>query len=151
MLVKEFIEKYPSSEQVLKSAKQFEELLVEGKSILIVDGRPLVLRIGDAFLPSLKFEEIVDMLPQIVVDMGAVAHVANGSHIMRPGITEIRGVFGKGDLVVILDEKFGKTIALGRAEADSGVMKSVTKGRVISNLHYVGDVFWESFAALGSR
>jgi len=91
------------------------------------------------------------MLPQIVVDMGAVAHVVNGSHIMRPGITEIRGVFSKGDLVVILDEKFGKTIALGRAEADSEVVKSVTKGRVISNLHYVGDVFWESFAALGSR
>ncbi len=46
---------------------------------------------------------------------------------------------------MIVDEKFNKAIALGLAEMDSEAMKSQTKGKVITNLHYVGDELWKSF------
>ena len=93
----------------------------------------------------MKFDELINDLPKIVVDMGAVAHVVNGAQVMRPGIKQFGNDFAKGDLVVIVDQKFGKKIALGVADVDSQSMKSLSKGRVITNLHYVGDELWQSF------
>jgi malignant T-cell-amplified sequence len=144
-LLKEFVEKYPSVERSLRSAENFEELSVDKSSVFFVDGAPLILRTMGGLLPSLRFDELTDALPRIVVDMGAVAHVVNGAQIMRPGIRQFSNDFAKGDLVVIVDEKFGKKIALGLAETDSQAMKSLGKGRVITNLHYVGDELWKSF------
>jgi PUA domain protein len=144
-LLKEFIERFPSSEPALRSARIFEELPVYENLVFFVDGKPLILRLQSGLLPSLKFDELTNGLPKIVVDMGAVAHVANGAQIMRPGIKQLNDDFVKGDLVVIVDEKFNKAIALGLAEMDSEAMKSQTKGKVITNLHYVGDELWKSF------
>lgn len=146
-LVKEFIQQYPSSEQFLRSGKDIEEKIEGEDHVFFVDGRPLILRTSFGLLPSLKFDEVINSLPKIVVDMGAVAHVANGAHIMKPGIREIRNDFAKGDFLLIVDEKFGKNIALGRAEMDSGAMRSAIKGKVIVNVHYVGDELWSSFTA----
>ncbi len=146
-LLKEFVEKYPSVERSLRSAENFEELSVDKSSVFFVEGAPLILRTEGGLLPSLKFDELINDLPKIVVDMGAVAHVVNGAQIMRPGIKQFDNDFAKGDLVVIVDEKFGKKIALGLAEMDSQAMKSLSKGRVITNLHYVGDELWKSFTA----
>ena len=84
-LIKEFTERYPASEPTLKSAKVFEELSVDGNSVFFVDGKPLILRTKTELLPSLKFEELINTLPKIVVDMGAVSHVVNGAQIcVRP-------------------------------------------------------------------
>jgi malignant T-cell-amplified sequence len=146
-LLKEFLEKYPSVTRSLKSAENFEELSVDKSSVFFVEGDPLILRTGGGLLPSLKFDELINDLPKIVVDMGAVAHVVNGAQIMRPGIKQFGNDFAKGDLVVIVDEKFDKKIALGLADMDSQAMKSLSKGRVITNLHYVGDELWKSFTA----
>ncbi len=120
-------------------------------TVFFADGRPVILRTPSGLLPSLKFDELINTFPKIVVDMGAVAHVANGAQIMRPGIKEFKEDFAKGDLLVIVDEKFGKMIAIGLAEMDSGAMKSVNKGRVVTNLHYVGDELWKSFTAQKPR
>jgi PUA domain protein len=150
-LLREFIERFPSSESTLKSAKSFEELTVEQSVIFFADGKPLILRKQGVLFPSLKFDELINAMPCVVVDMGAVAHVANGAQIMRPGITQFKGEFAKEELVVIVDEKFNKAIALGIAEMDSEAMKSLTKGRVINNIHYVGDELWKSFVAQAAR
>jgi PUA domain protein len=146
-LLKNFTERFPSSEPTLRSVENFEELHVAESLIFFVDGRPLILRTQAGLLPSLKFDELISGLPKIVVDMGAVAHVVNGAQIMRPGIRQFKDNFAKGDLVVIVDEKFNKAIALGLAEMNSEAMRSLKKGRVITNLHYVGDELWKSFVA----
>jgi PUA domain protein len=146
-LVKEFADRFPSSAPTLSSAETFEELPVDESQVFFVNGRPLILRTQAGLLPSLKFDELINGLPRVVVDMGAVAHVANGAQIMRPGVKQFKNDFVKGDLVVIVDEKFNKVIALGLAEMDSEAMKSIIKGRVITNLHYVGDELWKSFAS----
>lgn len=146
-LLKEFAERYPTVERSLRSAENFEELSVDKSSIFFVEGQPLILRTRAGLIPSLKFDELINDLPKIVVDMGAVVHVVNGAQIMRPGIKQFGNDFAKGDLVVIVDQKFGKKIALGLADMDSQSMKSLDKGRVITNLHYVGDELWKSFTA----
>lgn len=144
-LIKEFTQQYPESSSILNVANDFGELIVDDSSVVFVDGRPLVLRTQGLLLPSLKFDELINTLPKVIVDMGAVAHVANGAQIMRPGIRQIKDSFGKGGVVVIVDEKFGKAIALGIADMDSGAMQSTRKGKVISNVHFVGDVLWKAF------
>jgi PUA domain protein len=146
-LLKDFTQQYPSAEKYLAHAKEVEEEAVDEDHVFFIGGRPLILRTKVGFLPTLRFDEIVNSLPRVVVDMGAVAHLANGAHVMRPGIKEVKGEFTKGDLLLIVDEKFGKGIALGQAEVDSSAMRSASKGKVIANLHYVGDELWRSFTA----
>jgi PUA domain protein len=146
-LLKEFIDRYPAAETILKSAEAIEELPLDGNTVVFVDNKPLILRTQTELLPSLKFDELVNSLPKIVVDMGAVSHVANGAHIMRPGVREIKAEFAPRSLVIIVDEKYGKALALGRADMDSDSIRSQSKGKVVANLHYVGDEFWKSFTA----
>jgi PUA domain protein len=126
--------------------KHLGELTIEDASVFFADGKPLILHTSKGIFPSLKFEAVLSTLPKVIVDMGAVPHIANGAQIMRPGVRKIEGQFAKDDLVVILDEKHGKAIALGIAEINSDAMQSMTKGRVINNVHYVGDPVWRSFA-----
>lgn len=87
-------------------------------------------------------QEALSRLPSIVIDMGAVPHVANGADVMRPGVVGTVGEFRRGDLVVVRDERHKKAIALGRALADSSEFPAMTRGRVAENLHYVGDKKW---------
>jgi PUA-domain protein len=144
-IIKDFVNRYPSSMESLKSVKHLEEQVIEDSAVFFVDGNPWIVRTQGQLLPSLKYDQIVNMLPKIVVDMGAIPHVANGAQVMRPGIRQIEGQFNKNDLLAILDEKYRKIIALGVAEMDSETMRSLAKGRVITNIHYVGDPMWNSF------
>jgi PUA domain protein len=144
-LLREFIGRYPGTEGSLASVESFDELAVGEEMIYFADNLPLILRRKIGLLPSLKFDKCVQSLPRVVVDMGAVAHVANGADIMRPGIRDIPSNFAKGDLLVVLDEKYDKPLALGLAEVESTEMKSMTKGKVIKNVHFVGDELWTSY------
>jgi PUA domain protein len=144
-LLRDFIGRYPGVKEFLVSAKSFDELAVGEEMVYFVDNLPLILRMTIGLLPSLKFEKCVDSLPRVVVDMGAVAHVANGADIMRPGISDIPSNFAKGDLLVIVDEKYSKPLALGLAEVESKEMKSMSKGKAIRNVHFVGDELWNSY------
>jgi PUA-domain protein len=146
-IIKEFLERYPMSIDSLSSVSHIEEQVVADGVIFFADGKPLILRTKRGLIPSLKFDAVVNALPKIIVDMGAVRHVVNGAQIMRPGIRQIEGRFSNDDLVAIQDEKYRKTIALGVAEVNSEAMWSMDKGRVIDNIHFVGDTLWNSFSA----
>ena len=65
-------------------------------------------------LPTLLFTEFTAKAPKIVVDMGAIPYVCKGATVMAPGIVRVEGEFGKGDLVLIVDMKHGKALALRR-------------------------------------
>jgi PUA domain protein len=145
-IIKDFTSKYPSSAESLSSVEHLEELIIEDAAVFFVDGKPWIIRTKRGLLPSLKFEAVLNTFPKVTVDMGAVSHIANGAQIMRPGIRKIEGQFAEHALIVILDEKYRKTIALGIADVNSDTMQSMTKGRVISNIHYVGDPLWNEFA-----
>jgi PUA-domain protein len=97
-------------------------------------------------LPTLTFlqhAQYSHILKKIVVDMGAIKFLIGGADIMRPGITYFDEGIQKGDFVVIVDENNSKAIALGLALESTQNMKLQEKGKVIKNIHYVGDWIWE--------
>jgi len=109
--------------------------------IYLVGAKALFFR-ADEVLPMLTFERFVAQAPKIVVDMGAVPYVCKGADVMAPGIRRVEGEFGKGDLVVVVDEKHGKALALGESLFDSQTVRNTKKGAVVKTLHYVSDKIW---------
>jgi PUA domain protein len=110
--------------------------------IYLIGGKPLLFK-GDTVLPMLTFNEFVAQAPKIVVDMGAVPYVCKGANVMAPGIRRVEGEFAKGNLVVIVDEKHGKALALGESMFDAATLRETKKGPVIKTLHYVSDKIWD--------
>ncbi|HZD11963.1 MAG TPA: PUA domain-containing protein, partial [Candidatus Binatus sp.] len=110
--------------------------------VVFVAGEPVAVRRSDLLFPSLRNSDSLQVLPKIVVDMGAVPHVCGGADVMAPGIRRIEGEFGEGDLVVVVDEKHGKFLAVGKSLSDSKTVKATKHGKVVRNLHYVGDDVW---------
>ena len=101
-----------------------------------------------SYFPLLKDESIVTSLPAVFVDSGAVKFVCNGANIMRPGIVKVEGDFKAQDLVLVKEQKYGKAIAVGRALLAKPELEAASKGSVVSNLHYVGDKFWDMLKEL---
>jgi PUA-domain protein len=110
--------------------------------IYLIGGKPLLFK-GDSVLPMLTFNEFVNAAPKVVVDMGAVPFVCKGANVMAPGIRKVEGEFAKGDLVIVIDEKHGKALAIGESMLDSTTMRETKKGPVIKTLHYVSDKIWD--------
>ena len=103
----------------------------------------LAFKLKDKILPSLKaLNEGRVHLPTVTVDMGAIPFVTNGADIMAPGITKATENLHAGDIVAIIDEKFGKSLAIGELLIDSNEIVKAKKGKVIKNLHYVNDEIW---------
>jgi len=146
-IVREFEIRFPIAKEQLKATDHLQELVANDGSIIFADDVPVLIRKKDLWIPSLKFEIVIGSLPKVIVDMGAIPHITNGAQIMRPGIRLISDNFRKNEFVVIQDERFHKSLAIGTADVDSESMKAMTKGKVITNLHYVGDDFWKAFDA----
>ena len=116
--------------------------------ILLVNRRPLLFRVGEDIYPTLLFHEIFELLPKVVVDMGAVGHVCNGADVMAPGIVRFEGKFCADCLVLVVDVKYGKPLALGKVQYDSDSAKNVRAGVVVRNVHFVGDDVWNAMKTL---
>jgi PUA domain protein len=110
--------------------------------LFLIDGKPLLFKTGAAVLPTLLAKEILVHVPKVVVDMGAIPYVCNGADVMAPGIVRYEGEFIKGDIVLVLDEKHGKPLALGETLYGSEEAKSIRQGVVVKNFHYVSDKIW---------
>ena len=124
-----------------KSRVELEK--IRDTEVIFVDGLPVAFRRKETIAPVLVNEPAIARLPGVVVDMGAVPHVVSGADIMAPGVRAVRGQFSSGQLVVVVDEKHGKHLAVGRCLLDSVALAQSKKGKVVQNLHYVGDPIWE--------
>jgi PUA-domain protein len=116
--------------------------------IYLLAGIPVLYKTSDAILPTLCFGEFIAKAPRIVVDMGAIPYVCKGATVMAPGIVRIEGDFGKGDIVVVVDMKHGKALALGESLLDAEIAKTTKKGPVVKTLHYVSDKIWDYIKTL---
>ena len=129
-------------EQLLGSKTRVEVNETETADIFIFNGKPLLARVDVDLFPTLIFEELFPLMPKIVVDMGAVPYVCKGADVMAPGVVAIKGEFEEKDLLLIVDERHGKPLAVGIALFSSEAMKTVSHGKTVKNLHYVGDKLW---------
>ena len=113
----------------------------EGVKVYLLDDEITLFRADGGLYPFLKCP-CVDRLPAVVVDMGAIPYVCNGAGVMAPGIVEIKTPFKEGEIVVVRDVRHGKALSIGKALKSSVEIMSNKKGKVIENLHYVGDRIW---------
>lgn len=128
-----------------------EELFNEGVEVIVTDSGNLyainkeiiAFEYHKKIIPSLRALNSNRLsLPSITVDMGAIPFVTNGADVMVPGITKVSEGLEKGSVIVIIDEKFGKALAVGELMYSTNEIKEMKKGKVIKNIHYVDDEIW---------
>lgn len=113
--------------------------------IFFLNREPLFVERKNRIVPSLINEDMLSRLSSVVVDQGAVPFLCAGANVMAPGVRQIKGEFSPGQLVVVREERFHKSLIVGSAIVGSEEMKTQTKGKVIENIHYVGDDAWQEF------
>ncbi|MFQ6095938.1 MAG: DUF1947 domain-containing protein [Candidatus Bathyarchaeia archaeon] len=129
-------------EQLFGPKPKVELLETRRARIFLSKGVPFSVKLRDTIFPTLLFKEALSLLSKVVVDMGAVPHICGGADVMAPGIVRIDGKFSKGDLVTVVDELHGKPLAIGEALFDSETLRETKRGKVVKNIHFVGDDIW---------
>ena len=129
-------------EELLGSKTRIEVNKTETGDVFIFNGRSLLARSNGTLFPILSFEELLLHFPKIIVDMGAVPYVCKGADVMAPGVLLINGEFNEDDLLIVIDERHAKPLAVGIALFGSEEMKNVKRGKTVKILHYVGDKLW---------
>ena len=111
------------------------------------EGNPILVWLPeDKLIPFLTAVEKFKLpLPKVVVDLGAVRPIANGADVMGPGVKDVEGSFGEGELVAVVDEKLRAIIAVGVALRPSSEARE--KGKTLRNLHHAGDSIWKAVAS----
>ena len=121
--------------------KDIVELVDE--RIIFVNKNPSFFYYEKKLVPTLHLLQEKKLLRNIVVDMGAVKFLVGGADVMRPGVKEIDSEIRKGDFVVIIDIEHRKALVVGLALFDAQEMQGLVSGRVVKNIHYIGDAIWK--------
>ncbi len=116
---------------------------IDGK-IIYLNKIPAFFLHEQRWVPTLKYLATNPILKQVVVDMGAIKFVVNGADIMRPGIVEIDETIQKDEPILIIDVAHKKPLAVGIALVDAKCMQETKTGKVVKNIHYVGDDIWKT-------
>lgn len=128
--------------QLFGDTIQIEEADSSTAKIYFINNKPLLATIDNMLVPTLVSNEILAALPKIVVNMGAIPHLCNGADLMAPGVVRIEKDYHKGGYVVVADERHSKPLAIAIALEDSSAARSMTRGKIATNIHYVGDKLW---------
>jgi PUA domain protein len=126
-----------------QGAMSVEVVNTRKSKVFFLNREPLFIERRNRIVPSLINEDIVSRMPSVVVDQGAVPFLCTGANVMAPGVREVEGKFSPGQLVIVREERFHKGLVVGSAIVGSDEMKKQLKGRVVENIHYVGDDAWE--------
>lgn len=131
--------------QIFPNKCRVEIILTEaGDTLFAINNELKLWKSKEGYIPvlTLLLNKRVD-LKTVVVDMGAIRFVTNGSDIMRPGVTKIDPQIKKNDIIMIADETHGRALAVGKAMYDAKEMGAKTSGKVIVNLHTIKDTVWK--------
>ena len=130
-------------EQFFGLKPRIELFKVPAVEIFLFNEKPVLAKAEGILFPTLIFIEVFKYLAKVVVDMGAVSHVCNGADILAPGVVLIQGSFRKDDFILVVDERYNKPLAVGLALNTSEDFKMIKKGKIVKNIHYVGDKIWK--------
>jgi len=140
--IKKFLEEFPPAELVMNKKSN----VAEDDGVLFVGKDACFIKSGDTWFPTLKLILRMpdkELIPKLIVDMGAVRFVVNGADIMRPGVVGC-GSFEKDAIILIVDETHQKPLGIGKALFSSEDLMNREGGKVIESLHYVGDDYWNA-------
>ncbi len=110
------------------------------RELILQDETPVLFKYEQQWIPTLYAQA---SLKTITIDMGAIPFIAKGADLMRPGVKACEA-FLKEEIVVIIDEKHGKKIAIGIALFASDALMQEKSGKVAKIIHKVGDVIWNA-------
>ncbi len=122
--------------------KETLEETEEGYKVILQKGTPVFFYYDNIPIPTLKMCMDNCPLKKVVVDMGAVKFVTSGADIMRPGITSIDNDIEEGEFVAVIDENNKKPLSIAKAIFPGKEIEKMEKGKVLENIHYVGDNIW---------
>ena len=109
---------------------------------IIIDSKEVFIKKDGLLIPSLRSLQDNCFLKKVVVDRGAIPFVCKGADIMRPGIVEFDSDINKNDIVAVVDVTHKKPIAVGKMIMSGDEAKLLSTGRIVQNIHFVGDLFW---------
>lgn len=136
------LEPFLEDDSAFRKASLEQAITDEGVDLIFVDGKPLIMIIdGEPFFTVLGAIELKPNKKLVVVDSGAVRFIVNGADVMNPGIVSADPKIAPGDLVVVVEERHKKPLAIGRAMIPGTEMKG--EGKAIKSLHHVGDQVWK--------
>ena len=139
---KDFNEKILQYQIQFTKKDQIELVETDTLKIILVNKEPAFFYHEEILLPTLKFLQQHSIVPVITVDMGAIPFIIKGADIMRPGIVRIVPKTNKNEPVVVVDQTHHKPLAVGTALYSAEEIQALPKGKVIKNIHYVGDYIW---------
>ncbi|MFH1409335.1 MAG: PUA domain-containing protein [Nanoarchaeota archaeon] len=116
---------------------------IEDDTYLIINNEPAFFNHEGRWVPMLRFAQKHVLLKQVVVDEGAVKFMANGADVMRPGIVDADPDIEEGEIVMIVDIKNKVGLCIGKTIFDRDRFMEMKGGKVIKNIHHVGDVHWK--------
>jgi PUA-domain protein len=121
------------------------EMLIEMDSTYyFCEGELAFIFKQNIYIPSLKLQIKRGLcLPHCIVDMGAIKFVIGGADIMRPGIVSLPNDLEANSLVVIVDVDKNRPLCVGKLFLSSNEILELKIGKVVANLHYLGDKYWE--------
>lgn len=98
----------------------------------------------EILIPTLKLLQThPSLLKTITIDMNAIKFIINGADIMRPGITTIDDNIQPSQSICIIDQTHKKPLAIGISLHSTEQLRLLTTGKVIKNIHFVGDELWK--------
>lgn len=133
----------------LPKTKNIKMVTLKRSELLLVDDEPVLVHVEGIFIPYLDALNRFSGYGVVTVDKGAVKYIANGADVMRPGIVSYT-TFKAGDIVVVRVEEYGNPIAVGKALVDSEALSSMERGKVVENLHHIGDEAWNTAKNIGN-
>ncbi|MFP3985037.1 MAG: DUF1947 domain-containing protein [Candidatus Bathyarchaeia archaeon] len=148
-LLSEFFKKVKLSPRQLPAFEPPVELAeTNGEEIFFVDRQPLFAKVNNKLFPTLAVDKLLSKMVKVTVNMGAVPYICNGADVMAPGIVDFEETFSKEDIVVVRDERHQKPIAITIALCSSEEAKKLERGKVLKNIHHVGDTLWKTIKQL---
>jgi PUA-domain protein len=116
----------------------------ENWKIIFINNEPCFIYINDRIIFTIYgLNKYQYKKKFVVVDMGAVKYITNGADVMGPGVVDADEDILENDIVWICDQTHHKPLAVGITQVDGEQLKKGQKGKVITNIHYVGDNLWK--------
>lgn len=135
-----FLDRYGLS-KLFRRVKKGYAVKLNGDYIIYLEDKPTFVKKSGQIYPYIGIASL-SSLPKIYVDEGAVGPITRGADVMAPGIVQY-DEFKVDDLVLIMLVKVNSVLAIGKALIDSFELKQIQKGKVIINIHHIGDKFWK--------
>lgn len=140
-------------EVLIPRGSKVEGFSFEGGEVFSVNDEPSFF-VGDEgkIIPLLVYALKSSLpLPRITIDMKAVPHICNGADVFRPGVRNIDAGIRIGQTVIVVDEKNLKPICVGTSLMEAMSMQATRQGKVVKNMHYVGDALWDFSRSLNKH